>query len=99
MVVEQVGGDQPDDLELETVGVLAVEALGGAVVGRTNQGAGSREGLLGPFELAERVDLPRQVVEADRVAAGTRRTGRGADREQAEIVVVRRPGRAGTPRR
>src|SRR3954452_5997277 len=32
-IVEQVCRDQPDHLELEAVGVLAVEALGGAVVG------------------------------------------------------------------
>src|SRR3712207_6583121 len=40
VVVEQVGRDQPDDLELDAVGVLAVEALGRAVVGAADQRPG-----------------------------------------------------------
>src|SRR3954447_15634353 len=44
-LVEEIGGDQPDDLELEAVGVLAVEALRGAVVGGTDECArGSESG-------------------------------------------------------
>jgi hypothetical protein len=40
LVVEQVGRDDPGDLELEAVGVLGVQALGGAVVGGADQGPG-----------------------------------------------------------
>ena len=42
---EPVGGDQPDDLELEPVGVLGIQALGGAVVGRADERARRRQAL------------------------------------------------------
>jgi hypothetical protein len=37
---EPVGGHQPAHLELEPVGIVGVEGLGGAVVGRADQGPG-----------------------------------------------------------
>ena len=37
--VEEVCGNDPDDLELDPVGVLGVEALGGAVIAGADQGA------------------------------------------------------------
>ena len=45
-------------------------------------------------QVGEGVDLPGQVVEPDRAAPGRRVRCRGADLEQAEVVIVRRAGRA-----
>ena len=45
-----------------------------------------------PPELAQRVDLPRQVVEPDGGARPPRLSGAGADLERAEVVVVVRAG-------
>src|SRR5437764_1421211 len=64
-VVEKVGRDQPDDLELDAVGVLAVEALGGSMVARSDEGVRFGQPVGGALELVEGVDLPRQVVEAN----------------------------------
>lgn len=88
VVVEPVGRDQPDDLELEPVRVLSVEALGGAVVGAADQGAGGGQSLGGDGELVEGVDLPGQVVEADGGSARGGAAGGPAELEQAEVVVV-----------
>src|SRR5437867_12611574 len=64
LVVQKVRGDDPRDLELQAVGVLAVQALGRAVVGCANQGVRSGQGMCKPLQLVKGVDLPRQVVEA-----------------------------------
>ena len=86
-------GHDPADLELQPVGVPAVERLRRAVVG----GAGERARLLELRrdlpEVAERLDLPGDVVQPDRRAPGLRRPGAVADREQAEVVVVVGVGR------
>ncbi len=82
--------DDPGELELDPIGVLAVDRTRRAVVGRADEGAGGREALRQPLEVRERVDLPREVVQADRTAAGRRRGSGIADREQSEVVVVGR---------
>ena len=99
-VVEPVGRHDPGDLELQAVGVVGVEALGGAVVTRAAErtGVGERRGQ--PLELGEGVDLPREVVEPDggpslpptRQHRRRSRTVRGRGRSST------RPP-AGTPRR
>jgi hypothetical protein len=78
--------DHPHDLELVAVGVVAVERLRRAVVALADEGthAGERGASVG--ELADRRHLPCEVVEADAPALGPGRAG--ADREQAEVVVV-----------
>jgi hypothetical protein len=86
---DQVGRQQPGDLELDAVGVLGVERLGGHVVGGTDQRAGPQQRLADAGELGERVHLPRQVVQPDGPAARLGRAGTGADLEQAQVVVVR----------
>ena len=75
-VVELVGRDDPGDLELEPVGVLAVEALRRAVVAGADERPGVRQGAGQALELGQRVDLPGQVVEPDRAAPPGRRGGR-----------------------
>ena len=92
-VVEQVGRDEPDDFELEAIGVVAVQALRRAVVGAATERIRLRECLRHPFEFVEGVDLPGQVVQPDRRSAGTGSARRGADLEQPEVVVVGRAGR------
>src|SRR5688572_10474494 len=86
---DEVGRQQPGDLELDAVGVLRVERLRGPVVGGADEGAGLEERATDAGQLGEGVDLPRQVVQADGAAAGLGRAGAGADREETEVVVVR----------
>ena len=87
---EEVGGNDPDDLELDPVGILRVEALGGAVVAGADERASIAEHAGEPLQLAQRVDLPGEVVQPDRRAPGIGRGGARADLEQAEVVVVGR---------
>jgi hypothetical protein len=61
------------------------------VVRRPDQGAGPLQRVADPGELGEGVDLPGQVVEADGAPAGLGGADRGADLEQAQVVVVGRP--------
>ncbi len=89
---QQCGGDDPDDLELEPVGILRVEALGGAVVAGTDERAAFAQAGGQALEFAEGVHLPGEVIQTDRRAAGLGRSGVGADLEHAEIVVVGRVG-------
>ena len=63
------------------------------MVGRPDQRAALGQHALQPLELVERVDLPRQVVQADGAAPGAARAGARADLEHAEVVVVGRAGR------
>jgi hypothetical protein len=60
------------------------------VVGRADERAGLGQLRGDPLEVRERLDLPREVVEADGLPAGLRRPGGGADLEQAQVVVVAR---------
>jgi hypothetical protein len=82
--------DDPADLELEAVGILRVERLGGGVVG----GADQRARLLQPnrdlLQVAERLDLPGDVVQPDGPASGVRFGGVRSDREQGQVVIVGR---------
>ena len=100
LVVEQVGRDQPDDLELQPVRVLAVEALGGAVVGRRRPARRPRlSWRASSLQLVEGVDLPGEVVEPDGAAGRPRlarrrrrsRTGRGRGRWSSRGPAGRRP--------
>jgi hypothetical protein len=93
LLVEQFRRDEPDDLELETVRVPAVEALGRAVVRAADKRVGFGQPMRGGLELVERVDLPRQVVEADAGATGRRRGRARPHLEQPQVVVVGRAGR------
>ena len=92
LLVEVVRGDYPGDLELQPVRVVAVERLGRAVVRGSDER--TRVGELGGdlLEVAQRVDLPRQVVEAHTAAPGRRGVRAGAHPEQTEVVIVRRAG-------
>src|SRR5437879_2295269 len=56
-VVQQVGGDDPGDLELDAVGILAVQALGRAVVAGPHEGARLGQGAGQPLQPAQRVHL------------------------------------------
>src|SRR3954453_8600500 len=87
---DQVGRQQPGDLELDAVGVTGVQRLGGRVVGRADQCTRLQQRVADPGQLGQRVDLPREVVEPDRAAAGLRGARTGTDLEQAQVVVVRR---------
>jgi hypothetical protein len=91
-MVPVLGRDAPHHLELDPVGVLGVQRLGHPVVAGADQGAAGAEPGADLGQLGQRADLPGQVVQADLGAAGHHR-GRGADAEQAEVVVVGRPGR------
>ena len=93
VVGEQVGGDEPDDLELEPVRVLAVQALGRAVVGGSDEGAGLLEPGRQVLQVGERLDLPRQVVKTHGRLAGARGAGVRPQLEQAEVMIVGRAGR------
>src|SRR6266516_4415846 len=85
LVGEQVGRDDPDDLELEPVRVLAVQRLRRPVVRRPDQRAVLAQGRGQLLEVTERVDLPREVIEADRRPARAGRPGLHADLEQPEV--------------
>ena len=63
------------------------------MVARTYEGVRIAECGAQPRQLVEGVDLPGQVVEANRRPPGPRRSRSRAHLEQAEVVVVRRPGR------
>src|SRR3954452_678561 len=68
----RLAGDGPQDLELVALGVLAVERLGDAVVGRADQRAQPAEGVRSCREVGDRVDLPGKVVEANSPLCGPR---------------------------
>ena len=82
----------PHDLELVAVGVAAVERLAHAVVAGAAERPGLGERLCRGGEVLDRPDLPRQVVEAHRAARRAR--SRGADLEQAEVVMIATARRA-----
>src|SRR3712207_9494206 len=79
---DEGGRQQPGDLELQAVGVLRVEGLGGDVVRRPDERAGLQQRVADAGQLGERVDLPSQVVEADGAAAGLRGAGRRTRSEE-----------------
>ena len=93
-VVELVGGHDPGDLELQAVGVAAVETLGRPVVA-------------GPYECARRVSAVRSRASSSRVSTSQARWYRPtvdrpapdgrpwADLEQPEVVIVRRSRQPG----
>ena len=85
---QSVRRDDPAHLELQAVGVLRVEGLGRRVVGLPDQRAHRLEDLTHVAELGQRLHLPGEVVEARCVRRGLGRVG--TDREEAEVVVVRR---------
>ena len=89
VVAPLLARQQVHDLELVPVGVVAVEALRRPVVGLAHERACPEQVTASRGELVDRAHLPGEVVQPDRPA---RRTGRlGADREQAQVVVVVRP--------
>src|SRR5262245_55934729 len=92
-LVDELGGDQPRDLELDAVGILGVQGFGGAVVAGADEGADLAQLGGEALELTQCVDLPGQVVEADRLATGAGWTNALTDGEESEVVVVRRPRR------
>ena len=65
---------------------MPVERLAHAVVALADERAQPDESFPQRGEILDRVDLPREVVEADAVRSGDGRVG--ADREQAEVVMV-----------
>src|SRR5579863_7147284 len=87
-----LGGHPPQDLELDTAGVLGVQRLGHAVVALPHQRPGGQQPGPGIDQVAQRADLPGQVVKAG-VFGLVGRAAR-ADLEQAEVVVVGRVRRA-----
>ena len=97
--VEQVGGHEPADLELDAVGVLGVERLRGAVVGGADERAVLGEHAADPLRARRACRPPRRGGRGRRCERpAVESPARVADREQAEVVVVggvRRP--AGTP--
>lgn len=62
--VEEISWHDPCDFELDAVGVLCVQALGGAVVARTDERPGLTEAGRDLAELAQGVHFPSEVVEA-----------------------------------
>ena len=60
------------------------------MVGGAGERAGSRQLLRSGLESLERVDLPREVVEPDRLLSRQRRACGRPDLEQPEIMIVRR---------
>jgi D-amino peptidase len=86
-----LGGHPPQDLELDAAGVLGIQRLRHVVVALTHQGSGGQQPGPGVDQVAQRADLPGQVVEAGVVGlVGRVALGGGADLEQAEVVVVGR---------
>ena len=75
LVGDQVGREQPAHLELDAVGVVGVQGLRGDVVRRPHERPPVLQQAGDAAQLAEGVDLPRQVVEAHR-CCGRPRTGR-----------------------
>ena len=90
LVAPVVGRDEPHHLELDAVGVLGIQALVDAVIGRAVQRTGGGEPDAVGLEFGERRDLPREVVQADLLTARRRVTRGVADREAGEVVVVGR---------
>ena len=89
-VGDQVGRDQPDDLELEAVRVLGVQALGRAVIAGADECLSFGEHTGESFEIAQGLDLPGEVVQPDGATPCLRRQRRTADLEDAEVVIVGR---------
>jgi len=87
-----LGGHPPQDLEFDAARVLGVQRLGHAVVALPHQRPGGQQPGPGVDQVAQRADLPGQVVQAGVFGLVGRVTG--ADLEQAEVVVVGRAGRA-----
>jgi D-amino peptidase len=81
-------GHPPQDLELDAARVLGVQRLGHPVVALPHQRPGGQQPGPGVGQVAQRADLPGQVVEAGAFGLVGRVTG--ADLEQAEVVVVGR---------
>jgi hypothetical protein len=91
VLVPSPGGARkhPHDLELVAVWIAAVDALGGAVAGLAGVGVEVRQGQAALLQFVDGVDLPGEVVEAQRAP---RPGWLRADAEQAQVVVVARPG-------
>ena len=87
-----LGGHPPQDLELDAARVLGVQRLGHAVVALPHQRPGGQQPGPGVDQVAQRADLPGQVVQAG--VFGLVGRAPGADLEQAEVVVVGRARRA-----
>ena len=81
-------GHPPQDLELDAARVLGVQRLGHAVVALPHQRPGGQQPGPGVGQVAQRADLPGQVVQAGVFGLVGRVTG--ADLEQAQVVVVGR---------
>ena len=79
-------------LELDAVGVLRVERLGHTVVALAHECAHAQQALADLGEVLDRLDLPCEVIQTD--AALLREWCLRPDREQPEVVVVLRAGRA-----
>jgi D-amino peptidase len=86
------GGHPPHDLELDAARVLGVQRLGHPVVALPHQRSRLDQPLPRVGQVGQRADLPGQVVEPGMVGPAGRAPG--ADLEQAEVVVVGRPGSA-----
>ena len=57
-------GTRPQHLELDAVGVVAVQRLAHAVVALADERAEAQQPLAHRREILDRVDFPREVVEA-----------------------------------
>ncbi len=88
-----LGQIEPHHLELEPVGIAAVQALVDVVVRRADQRAGGVEAIAHLGEFVEGGDFPREVVHADRPTTGLGITGCVTDGEERDVVVVRRARR------
>ena len=79
-------GEEVHHLEFVPVGVVAIEALRRPVIGFADERIRAQEILAGLGQVLDRGDLPSEVVQTGRPARRARRIG--ADREQAQIVMV-----------
>src|SRR4029453_14759349 len=78
-------GHGPEDLELETVGVLRVKGETHAVVRRADERPRVEEALTRSRQIGEVADFPRRVVHARHALVGPRDAGL---LEQTEMMVV-----------
>ncbi len=86
-----LGRDEPHHFELDAVGIVGVQALVDAVVGRALERTGLGEALAVRFEVVEGRHLPGEVVQPDRHVSRSGVAGILTDREARQIVVVARP--------
>jgi len=82
-----LGRHQPADLELDPIGIAAVESLGGAVIGCPYERVFGKQCLRDFLERTQGVDLPGQVIKPDRLSACQRRAG-ARHLKQTEVMVV-----------